>query len=73
MMGLFRRHRREAEEANRRAAAAAKADDQAAAQLAAVKRQAAQSRSVTAALRNEVDKNGWTELLLAAMQKRGAH
>jgi hypothetical protein len=63
MMWPWQRHRAELERArNDRAIAAAQADA-AEAQRRAAKQLAAQSRNVSARLRFEIDKNGWTELL----------
>lgn len=45
-------------------------DREAAQRLEQAKKLAAQSRSVTAALRREIDKNGWTDLLQQAMGGR---
>lgn len=45
-------------------------DREAAQRLDQAKKLAAQSRNVTAALRREIDKNGWTDLLQQAMGGR---
>jgi hypothetical protein len=45
-------------------------DQEAETRLAEAQKLAAQSRTVTFALRREIDKNGWTELLQAAWKGR---
>lgn len=51
----------------KRPADAASKDKEAEARLQQAKLLAARSRSTTAALRRELEKNGWTELLQQAM------
>lgn len=69
-MKLWNRHRREVDEANRRAENAERLDAAATARLAAVKRQAAQARAITAAYRREVAINHFTLMLQEAMGGR---
>ncbi|WP_438804029.1 DUF7620 family protein [Mycolicibacterium mageritense] len=69
-MWPWQRHRAEVAQArNDRVDAAARAAA-AEAQRRAAKRLAAQSHTVTARLRYEKDKNGWTEMLQHAMGSR---
>lgn len=60
----------EAEDTRLQEVDAEKKDQAAEARQREAERLAAQSRSVTHALRREIDKNGWTELLQAAWKGR---
>ncbi len=70
MMWLWKKYRREVDEANRRAERAEQLDAEASTRLAAAKRQAVQSRNITAALRREVAINHFTQMLQEAMGGR---
>ena len=60
------RNRDDVVEANRRANLAAKQAELAVARREAAEALAARTQAVSSALRREVDRNGWTELLQAA-------
>lgn len=59
----WKRYQRAAEAARRGAAVAETERHRAERRQQAAERQAAQARSKSAALRREIEKNGWTELL----------
>lgn len=60
------RYRHAAESAAADAAAATREREAAVARRQAAEHQAARSRAISADLRREIDKNGWTELLQKA-------
>lgn len=66
----WERHKRDQLDARHRADAAEKRALAAARRRALAEKQAAQSRQVTARLRQQIELNGWTELLQAAWGKR---
>lgn len=57
------KNRADVAEANRRARVAARQAELSASRRRAAELQAARAQTVSAALRREVDRNGWTELL----------
>lgn len=65
-MWPWKRYRRVAEEAAKEAAAAQVDRQDAVARRETAERQARRAQAVTAALRYEIDRNGWTELLQKA-------
>lgn len=58
-----RNRRADVKDANRRANVAAKQAEQAVKRRQAVESQAARAKAVSANLRRELDRNGWTDLL----------
>lgn len=65
----WRRHRRAAIQAHRETKQAEAEQHASEFRNEAAKHQARRSRAVSAELRNEIDKNHWTELLVQSMQR----
>lgn len=70
MIFHWKRDKRAVVEAHKRADSADKAAEEAIVRRMAVDRLAAQSRRITKSLHDEVDKNGFTELLEKAWARR---
>lgn len=66
----WKQRQREAEEARRRLETAARQETLAVIRRQAVERLAARSRTSSAALRRQIEINGWTELLQEAWARR---